>query len=138
MHDRVAAELERHYQRSAYKGDDDLVLPHPQTGGPLDSSNTLDRLHAALDAAGLRRIRFHDLRHTFGTRMAAGGVPIRMLQEWMGHRSISTTEIYADYAPSDHERELVERAFDGGADPGAQLGAQFERNSAQPSAPKPL
>ena len=44
-------------------------------------------------------ITFHSLRHTFGTRMAAVGVPMRTLQEWMGHRNLATTEIYADYAP---------------------------------------
>ena len=54
---------------------------------------------------------FHDLRHTFGTQMAAAGVPMRTLQEWMGHRDVSTTQIYADYAPNPHEAELVEAAF---------------------------
>jgi hypothetical protein len=44
-------------------------------------------------------ITFHSLRHTFGTRMAAAGVPMRTLQEWMGHRNLATTEIYADDAP---------------------------------------
>ena len=43
--------------------------------------------------------------------MAAAGVPIRTLQEWMGHRDFKTTLIYADYAPSAHERALVELAF---------------------------
>ena len=47
----------------------------------------------------MRSIRFHDLRHTFGTRMAAAGAPLRTIQEWMGHRDYKTTEIYADYAP---------------------------------------
>jgi integrase len=55
--------------------------------------------------------RFHDLRHTFGTRMAAAGVAMRTLQEWMGHRDIETTQRYADYAPSPHEAALVEAAF---------------------------
>lgn len=36
---------------------------------------------------------------------------MRTLQEWMGHRDLKTTEIYADYAPSAHEAALVERAF---------------------------
>ena len=43
--------------------------------------------------------------------MAAAGVPMRTLQEWMGHRDITTTQIYADYAPSPHEHELAESAF---------------------------
>ena len=43
--------------------------------------------------------------------MAAAGVPMRTLQEWMGHRDFKTTLIYADYAPSAREPEWVERAF---------------------------
>ena len=69
----------------------------PHTGGPLDHSKVLKRFKDALDAAGVRRVRFHDLRHTFGTRMAAAGVPMRTLQEWIGHRDFKTTMIYADY-----------------------------------------
>ena len=45
--------------------------------------------------------------------MAAAGVPMRTLQEWLGHRNFATTLIYADYAPSAGEAELVERAFQG-------------------------
>ena len=43
--------------------------------------------------------------------MAAGGVPMRTLQEWMGHRDIATTQRYADYAPGTHEAELVAAAL---------------------------
>ncbi len=43
--------------------------------------------------------------------MAAAGVPMRTLQEWMGHRDFKTTLIYADYAPSAHERAMDESAF---------------------------
>lgn len=53
----------------------------------------------------------HSLRHTFGTAMAAAGVPMRTLQEWMGHRDVRTTQRYADYAPSPHEHALAEAAF---------------------------
>lgn len=73
MADRLAAELERQYQRSAYRGDDDLALCHPETGSTLDPSKLRRRYKRALAAAGLREVRFHDLRHTFGTHMAAAG-----------------------------------------------------------------
>ena len=43
--------------------------------------------------------------------MAAQGVPMRALQEMMGHRDFKTTLIYADYAPSAREAEWVEAAF---------------------------
>jgi integrase len=43
--------------------------------------------------------------------MAAAGVPLRTLQEWMGHRDFKTTHISADHQPSEQEAALVERAF---------------------------
>ena len=43
--------------------------------------------------------------------MAAAGVPLRTLQEWMGHRDLETTHRYADYAPSAHEAAFVAAAF---------------------------
>jgi integrase len=90
---------------------DRLVFGQPHLGTPLERSRLLKRYKAAAKAAGIRDVCFHDLRHTFGTRMAAAGVPMRTLQEWMGHRDYKTTLIYADYAPIAHERELVEREF---------------------------
>lgn len=77
MVDRVAGELERHFQRSAFQGDEDLVFAHPRTGDVLDHSALVRRYKKALGAAGVRPVRFNDLRHTFGTRMAAAGVPLR-------------------------------------------------------------
>lgn len=109
--DRVARELELLFQASSYQADEDLVFGHPHTGKPLDRSLLLKRFKGALARAGVREIRFHDLRHTFGTRMAAAGVPMRTLQEWMGHRDFKTTLIYADYAPSANEAEIVNAAF---------------------------
>ncbi len=99
MPGRVATELKQHLKCSNYTGAQDLVFCHPETGAPFDASKMRKRFKVALKAAGVRSIRFHDLRHTFGTRMAAAGAPLRTIQEWMGHRDYKTTEIYADYAP---------------------------------------
>jgi integrase len=109
--ERVAQALERHFQASAFQDDEDLVFCNPHTGHPLDASRLRKRFKKTLDRAGVRAVRFHDLRHTFGTHCAAAGVPLRTLQEWMGHRDVKTTQVYADYAPSEHEAGLVERAF---------------------------
>jgi site-specific recombinase XerD len=59
----------------------------------------------------VRTIRFHDLRHTFATTLAAAGVPLRTIQEYLGHADLKTTQIYAHYAPSTHEVEVVNDAF---------------------------
>ena len=129
MVDRVAGELERHFQRSAFQGDEDLVFAHPQSGEVLDHSALVRRYKKALRAAGVREVHFNDLRHTFGTRMAAAGVPLRTLQEWMGHRDFKTTLIYADYAPSAHETEMAERAFATRSERGADLEAPASRSA---------
>ena len=115
MTTRIATELERLFQRSARQGEDDLVFGHPLLGSVLDASKLRKRFKTAIAAAGVRPVRFHDLRHTFGTQAAAAGVPLRTLQEWMGHRDYKTTLIYADYAPRAHERALLKLAFSASA-----------------------
>jgi integrase len=52
-----------------------------------------------------------ELRHTFGTRMAAAGVPLRTIQHWMGHADAKTTQVYAHYQPSEAEVQVVDAAF---------------------------
>jgi integrase len=116
--DRLARELEHHFQRSAYQADDNLVFCHPETGNPYDPSKMGSRFEAAMDAAGMADrygrddgITFHSFRHTFATRCAAAGVPLRTLQEWLGHRAYKTGLIYADYQPDDRrEAALVKGA----------------------------
>jgi integrase len=109
--DRLAGELDRWSQRTLYGGDDDLVFAHPQLGVPVDGAKVSKRFKAACTEAGVRQIRFHDLRHTFATRMAASGQPLRAIQEFLGHADITTTQIYAHYAPSAHEVQMVNEAF---------------------------
>jgi integrase len=128
MTDRVAGELERHFRRSAFQADDDLAFCHPHTGAPLDASKLRKRFKDSLRRAGVRPVRFHDLRHTFGTHCASAGVSLRTLQEWMGHRDLKTTLIYADYAPNPHEAELIEQAFE---PPSVPTGAGFPSGGAR-------
>jgi integrase len=105
----VAAALARLGQRERFTGDDDLVFAG-EVGGYLDGSALRRRYDRALAAAGLRRMRFHDLRHTFGTRMIARA-DIRRVQEWMGHADIQTTMKYLHYAPRHDDAALVADAF---------------------------
>lgn len=112
MADRIAGELDRWSRRSSYSADEDLVFAHPETGNPLDRSKVTKRFKAACRAAGVRPVRFHDLRHTFGTRMAASGQPIRSIQEFLGHADVKTTQIYMHYAPSEREVAMVNEAFE--------------------------
>jgi integrase len=105
----VAARLAKLSQRDWFTSEDDLVFPG-ETGSFLDGSALRRRYMQALKGAGLRPLRFHDLRHTFGTRMIAKA-DIRRVQEWMGHVDIQTTMRYLHYAPRDEDARLVAEAF---------------------------
>ncbi len=125
---RLGCELAAMRERTHFKQDDDLVFCHPETGHVLDPSKMRKRFKDALVEAGARTITFHELRHTFGTQMAAAGAPLRAIQEWMGHADAKTTEIYRHYAPDPtHGAALVERAFGGGDEPRTIASDQYAR-----------
>jgi integrase len=105
----VAKALAKLASRPYFTGEDDLVFPG-EVGDYLDGSALRRRYQAALRSASLRPLRFHDLRHTFGTRMIAKA-DIRRVQEWMGHADIQTTMRYLHYAPREEDARLVAEAF---------------------------
>jgi integrase len=132
MADQVAAELDRLHQAAGQPDDDQLVFADPHTNGPLSKPAILRRYRKAVVAAGLDRShRFHDLRHTFATAMAAAGVPMRTLQQWMGHRDIATTQIYADYSPSPQEAAYIQTAFGSSGPLGPPADAETQYGYAQ-------
>ncbi|MYT18928.1 tyrosine-type recombinase/integrase [Streptomyces sp. SID7760] len=72
-----------------------LVFTTP-TGGPLDPANVTRRFRGLLDQAGLRRIRFHDLRHSTATLLLEQGVDLVVIKELLGHAHIGVTAgVYA-------------------------------------------
>jgi len=105
----VAQVLARLSQSRRHVGEDDLVFERVP-GSYLDASALLRRYKAALERAGLRPLRFHDLRHTFGTRVILKA-DIRRVQEWMGHADVQTTMRYLHYAPRHDDAEVIAAAF---------------------------
>jgi integrase len=106
----VATAIARLGNRDEFIGDDDFVFSNP-FGLPIDGDSVYARYQEALKRAGLRHFRFHDLRHTFGTRMI-GQADIRRVQEWMGHADIQTTMKYLHYESRAEDAELVAKAFE--------------------------
>jgi integrase len=110
--DRVAVELERLSRRPWFTGRDDLVFAG-RLGKPLDDASLSRRYIAARDAVAqddpdLPRLRFHDLRHTFGT-LAASRLSLVEVQAMLGHRDLRTTERYLHARPAaEHARTLGE------------------------------
>ena len=60
-------------------------------GGPIEPRNLVRSFVALCDRAGLRRIRFHDLRHSCATLLYAQGVEPGTIQVILGHSSITIT-----------------------------------------------
>ena len=120
----VASALAKLGGRDNWTGDDDLVFAS-EGGDYLSDSALRVRYKAALRRANLRNLRFHDLRHTFGTRMIAKA-DVRRVQEWMGHSDIQTTMKYLHYAPHADDARLVAAAFATAA-PAGRAGAQVGR-----------
>ena len=78
-----------------------LVFPS-DVGRPLNGSNLYNRdFLPCLEAAGLRRVTLHALRHTFASLLIQGGASLAYVKEQMGHSSIQVTvDIYGHLIPS--------------------------------------
>lgn len=75
--------------------DSGIVFTTP-SGRPLDPANLTRRFRSFLDRAGLRRIRFHDLRHSTATLLLEQGVKLVVIKELLGHAHIDVTaDVYA-------------------------------------------
>jgi integrase len=92
--------LAAQYQRTAFRGDDELVFCHPERGSKVDHEWYAAEFRAALAEAGLEGyIRpFHDARHGSLTNMAATSASPTALMATAGHRSMATTKQYLHLA----------------------------------------
>ena len=79
---------------------DEYVFPSPY-GGPMSPDSVLHMLQRVLKRAGLERIRFHDLRHTFSVLALQNGVDVKTLSAMLGHYSAGfTLDTYAHVTAS--------------------------------------
>jgi len=65
----------------------------------IDRWKLKNNFNAAVKEAGIEKFRFHDLRHTFATRLAQAGVDIYKISKLLGHKDVSTTQRYAHHCP---------------------------------------
>jgi hypothetical protein len=122
MADEVAGELDRLYKLSPRQGDGDLVFAHPLTGWPLPRRTSR--------AGCARRSRQPiSTRATAFTTCGTRSGPAWPQRAWQcgrcrsgwGTGDLATTQIYADYAPSNLEAELIATAFNRGSNRGSNL-----------------
>lgn len=73
---------------------------HDREGNPVTYAAAVHGLRVLCRQAGVRRVRWHVLRHTFASRLAMRAVPILNIQKLLGHSTVAMTERYAHLAPS--------------------------------------
>ena len=121
--DHAAGALARVMDRDDFTSRGEFVFCNAY-GRRLDGSALRRRYIRARDAVGLRPLRWHDLRHTFGSLLVAGGIDLVSVKDAMGHSQLTTTSRYL------HARPARERA--------AAFTAAFGSSSPQRSNPAPV
>jgi integrase len=109
---KAAHALARLKQRGDFTAGGELVFCNWR-GRPLDKSALVARFKRARDAAGLRPLRFHDLRHTYGSLLAQAGVDVLSIKSAMGHSDLQTTQRYLHARQASEQVERFAHAFDG-------------------------
>lgn len=110
--DQPAAALARLSERENFIARDELVFCNP-VGDYLDPSAIRRRYRRAQAAAGLRPLRFHDLRHSFGSLVIREFDPVSV-KDFMGHSKITTTERYLHARSRRTDAARLTKAFGGG------------------------
>lgn len=85
----------------------DLVFCN-HDGTPYSLWQLHERLWATCRKAGLRKIRWHDLRHSFASQAVMECVPLRVVQAWLGHSTITMVMRYSHLAPG-ADRDFIKR-----------------------------
>lgn len=109
MAEQVTAALRTHKRRLSDTSRESLVFPGTRSAY-LDGSALRRRYKKALIAAKLRPLRFHDLRHTFGS-IAINEATIIQVQAWMGHADVQTTMKYMHHRSRADDAKLLSAAF---------------------------
>jgi integrase len=85
------------------------VFPSESGTTALNSQNFINRIfRPALRRARISNFSWHDLRHTFASRLAMAGVDLRTIQELLGHRTLAMTMRYAHLSRA-HKLDAVRR-----------------------------
>ncbi len=80
-----------------------------RTGGPTQARHVIRQFHDVLEHAGLRRVRFHDLRHSCATLLLVQGVSPRVVMEVLGHSEIALTMNSYSHVVPELQREAAQR-----------------------------
>lgn len=105
-----AALSRQQLRREAYE---DGPIFRDERGRPWGRASLYPKWAKACEASGVEGVRFHDLRHTFASRLVQQGVELHVVGKLLGHSSLQTTTRYSHLAPS-QMRDVVAALVEGG------------------------
>jgi integrase len=129
MIDQVIPPLDRLSQRAHFTAAEDLVFVN-SAGGVIEESALRRRMWKALDAAGLKRVRLHDLRHSYCT-MAVRAYRLDEVKAYAGHVDIATTQRYVHHIPAHDAADRLSAVVAAAIHPDVHPTAEIQLNSAQ-------
>jgi integrase len=113
MTPRLQSALERLKERGYTTDDDGFVFVHPRYHDKPAAERELRAAFVlARQQAGLKPIKMYNLRHSFGTSLAASRMDVRTIQALMRHDRLTTTEQYMAYAPKPELARQIAHALD--------------------------
>ena len=123
-----AQELNKQVCGNCYNHEYDGFVFVDELGERMRANYLTSAFPKFLESHGLRRMRFHDLRHSCASLLLANGVPLKHIQEWLGHSDFTTTaNIYAhlDYKSKITSAQAMETglALPEGGDFGSRWGS---------------
>ncbi len=96
----------------SYSKEFDVYICRKSTGELIKPNYYSDHFELMIKKHGLRKIRLHDLRHTCASLLLKNGVPMKQIQEWLGHSSFNTTAntySHLDYSSKIMSAETMEK-----------------------------
>ena len=101
---RLISTLKELRKESGTPAPEELLFKSPE-GNPINRDTLVSKdFEETLKRAGVKRVRFHDLRHTYASLCISAGMDPKALQHAMGHSSIATTmNIYAHLFPGSYD-----------------------------------
>lgn len=113
-------------ERDKWTDDGDLIFGHERGDERRGKAKTWEHVDASHVRKGYKKardlviasqgdelpaLRFHDLRHTFGSMLASAGIALTDIQQYLGHSSITTTSIYLHFQPKHDAAERLTEVF---------------------------
>ena len=140
-------ELEAHFKKicgSSYDKEFEGFICRDNYGKLISPEYVTSRFHYVITKNGLRHLRFHDLRHSCASLLLANDVPMKAIQEWLGHSNYAiTANLYShlEYNAKVISAETIVRVLDGEAEQQSKAPAETsepatEKKSAKKTASK--